>query len=101
MIHFIKEIKLKVKTLRKHCITEKIVITKIVSKAFNTDIRSSKLETIRSICYLLSKRQMRISLGSNVNTEIIAINITIPVKIPKYIVGIKFDITKSKSQILW
>ncbi len=35
-----------------------------------------------------------ISLGSNVNTEIIASNIAIPVNTPKYIVGMKFDKTK-------
>ena len=33
------------------------------------------------------------SFGSKVSTEIIASNIAIPVKIPKYIVGIKFDNT--------
>jgi len=32
--------------------------------------------------------------GNKVKTEIIANNIAIPVKIPKYIVGIKFDKTK-------
>ena len=32
--------------------------------------------------------------GSKVKTDIIANNIAIPVKIPKYIVGIKFDKTK-------
>ena len=32
-----------------------------------------------------------IRLGSKVKTSIIASNIAIPVKIPKYIVGIKFD----------
>ena len=32
--------------------------------------------------------------GRRVNTDIIANNIAIPVKIPKYIVGIKFDNTK-------
>ena len=37
---------------------------------------------------------INISLGKSVNTEIIASNIAIPVKIPKYIVGIKFDKTK-------
>ena len=36
----------------------------------------------------------KIKDGSKVNTEIIANNIAIPVKIPKYIVGIKFDKTK-------
>ena len=34
-----------------------------------------------------------IRLGSKVKTSIIASNIAIPVKIPKYIVGIKFDKT--------
>ena len=34
------------------------------------------------------------SAGSSVKTDIIANNIAIPVKIPKYIVGIKFDKTK-------
>ena len=34
------------------------------------------------------------SAGSRVNTDIIASNIAIPVNIPKYIVGIKFDKTK-------
>ena len=34
------------------------------------------------------------NFGSNVKTEIIASNIAIPVKTPKYIVGIKFDKTK-------
>ena len=33
------------------------------------------------------------SLGKRVNTEIMANNIAIPVKTPKYIVGIKFDKT--------
>ena len=37
---------------------------------------------------------MQIQFRNNVNTEIIANNIAIPVKIPKYIVGIKFDSTK-------
>tara|TARA_X000000368_G_C22565254_1_gene508178 strand:- start:1 stop:180 length:180 start_codon:yes stop_codon:yes gene_type:complete len=32
--------------------------------------------------------------GRRVNTDIIANNIAIPVKIPKYIVGMKFDKTK-------
>jgi hypothetical protein len=32
--------------------------------------------------------------GRSVKTDIIANNIAIPVKIPKYIVGIKFDKTK-------
>ncbi len=36
----------------------------------------------------------KISAGSKVRTEIIANNIAIPVKIPKYIVGIKFDNTR-------
>ena len=34
------------------------------------------------------------SEGSNVRTEIIANNIAIPVKTPKYIVGIKLDKTR-------
>ena len=34
-----------------------------------------------------------INLGNNVKTEIKASNIAIPVKTPKYIVGIKFDKT--------
>ena len=33
-------------------------------------------------------------MGRRVSTDIIANNIAIPVKIPKYIVGIKFDKTK-------
>ena len=37
---------------------------------------------------------IRISLGNNVKTEIIANNIAIPVNTPKYIVGIKFEKTK-------
>ena len=36
---------------------------------------------------------IRISLGNNVKTEIIASNIAIPVKRPKYIVGMKLDRT--------
>ena len=34
------------------------------------------------------------NLGKRVKTEIIASNIAMPVKTPKYIVGIKFDNTK-------
>ena len=37
---------------------------------------------------------IKIKAGNNVKTDIIASNIAIPVKIPKYIVGIKFDKTK-------
>ena len=37
---------------------------------------------------------MSIKDGSKVRTETIANNIAIPVKIPKYIVGINFDKTK-------
>ena len=38
--------------------------------------------------------QINNNLGSKVKTEVIANNIAIPVKTPKYIVGIKFDKTK-------
>jgi hypothetical protein len=36
---------------------------------------------------------IKINFGRRVKTEIIANNIAIPVNTPKYIVGIKFDIT--------
>ena len=39
------------------------------------------------------------NFGSKVSTDIIANNIAIPVKIPKYIVGIKFEILELKNQI--
>ena len=38
--------------------------------------------------------RVRISLGNKVKTDIMANNIATPVKIPKYIVGIKLDSTK-------
>ena len=38
--------------------------------------------------------RIKISLGNRVSTDIKASNIAIPVKIPKYIVGMKLDKTK-------
>ena len=46
------------------------------------------------LCYSLPKGfTIKISFGKSVKTEIMAKSIAIPVKIPKYIVGIKLDNT--------
>ena len=52
------------------------------------------LSFIKSNTYSLPKGfTIKISFGSKVKTEIIAKSIAIPVKTPKYIVGIKLDTT--------
>ena len=45
---------------------------------------------------MVTKRfnKLKLVLAASVKTEIMASNIAIPVKTPKYIVGIKFDNTK-------
>ena len=49
-------------------------------------MRSSYLPFLKGL-------KINISFGNKVRTEIIAKSIAIPVKTPKYIVGIKFDKT--------
>ena len=62
-----------------------------MSKAY----RPEKKSFTTSIDYLISKGLSTKSKdGNNVKTDIIANNIAIPVKTPKYIVGIKLDKTK-------
>ena len=62
-----------------------------MSKAY----RPEKKSFTTSIDYLISKGLSTKSKdGNNVKTDIIANSIAIPVKTPKYIVGIKFDKTK-------
>ena len=62
-----------------------------MSKAY----RPEKKSFTTSIDYLISKGLSTKSKdGNNVKTDIIANIIAIPVKIPKYIVGIKLDKTK-------
>ena len=57
--------------------------------------RSLKNTSTTSINYLILKGLSTISKdGNNVKTDIIANSIAIPVKTPKYIVGIKLDKTK-------
>ena len=57
--------------------------------------RSLKNSFTTSINYLTLKGlNTKIKDGNNVKTDIIANSIAIPVKIPKYIVGIKLDKTK-------
>ena len=59
-----------------------------MSKAY----RPEKKSFTTSIDYLISKGLSTKSKdGNNVKTDIIANNIAIPVKTPKYIVGIKLD----------
>ena len=62
-----------------------------MSKAYSPEKKSFTT----SIDYLISKGLSTKSKdGNNVKTDIIANNIAIPVKTPKYIVGIKLDKTK-------
>ena len=60
-------------------------------------MKFSKKSNIINKCYSVSCPKgfkINISFGKRVKTEIIASNIAIPVKTPKYIVGMKFDNTK-------
>ena len=56
--------------------------------------KSKKFEIFSTYYLFIKGLNTNNKEGSSVNTEIIANNMAIPVKIPKYIVGIKLDKTR-------
>ena len=69
----------------------------MIKKQISNKLKLLKILKKLSIIFYFSSPngfKLKINFGSNVNTDIIANIIAIPVNIPKYIVGIKLDNTK-------